>query len=138
MRLVVDNNILFSLMNPKSSASYLLFSLFAEFITPKFVLSEFAKYKEECERKSGLSDHEFGLRQSEVEEKVDFIPLSLYKSFLKKAIVALPDPNDSPYLALALATNSVIWSNDSYLRAQSFVSVYSTEELVGLLLKGEL
>ena len=48
MKLVLDNNIFFSLMNPDSIASYLFFSLRAEFFAPEFINLEFDKYKEDC------------------------------------------------------------------------------------------
>ena len=91
------------------------------------------KYKESCVSKSGLSKHEFEIRQTEVERNIEFSEESEYDEFLDKAIKNLPDPKDAPYLALALSLNASIWSNDSHLKEQSLVKVLSTSELVKLL-----
>ena len=139
MMLVVDNNVLFSIMNPSSVASYLFSSLRAEFSTTEYVKSELNKYKEDCLSKSKLSEHEFEIRQSEVEKSIKFFKSSEYESLLMEAIKSLPeDPKDSPYLALALAIKAAIWSNDPHLKRQSLVKVFTTKDLVKKLLEGEL
>lgn len=68
MELVLDNNIFFSLMNPKSVNSYLFSIVNDEFFAPEFIRLELKKYKEECMSKSELSEHEFGIRQKENRE----------------------------------------------------------------------
>ena len=73
MKLVLDNNVLFSIMNPKSAAAYLFSLLRADFFTPEFIKSEFNKYNEDCLSKSKLSEHEFEIRLQEVEKLVKFI-----------------------------------------------------------------
>ena len=139
MKLVLDNNVLFSIMNPKSAASYLFSSIRAEFFTTKFAKLELNKYKEVCLSKSKLSEHEFEIRLSEVEASIKFFKSLEYESFLMKAIKSLPeDPKDSPYLALALSIKAVIWSNDPHLKQQSLVKVFTTKELVEKLLSGEI
>ncbi|MBS3102332.1 hypothetical protein J4458_02705 [Candidatus Woesearchaeota archaeon] len=139
MILVLDNNILFSIMNPKSVASYLFSSLKADFFTTEFALSELNKHKADCLSKSKLSEHEFGLRLLEAKALIKFFKSSEYSSFLAGAIDSLPeDPKDSPYLALALSIKAAIWSNDPHLKKQSLVKVYSTKELIDKLLNEEL
>lgn len=138
MMLVLDNNIFFSLMKPNSVNSYLFSALKAKFFAPEYAKLEFNKYKEVCLFKSKLSKHEFEIRQAEVEEVIKFSKSSEYKRFLKEAINALPDTKDSPYLALALFKKASIWSNDPHLKEQSLVKVYSTKELIEMLLADEL
>ncbi|MBA3064549.1 hypothetical protein FP803_03875 [Candidatus Woesearchaeota archaeon] len=138
MKLILDNNILFSLMKPDSVNSYLFSILKVEFCAPEYIKSEFEKYKSDCLFKSQLSEHEFKIRQTELEGDIKFFKLSEYKSFLKKAIGSLSDPDDSPYIALALSINASIWSNDSHLKQQSLVKVFTTAELIEKLLKNEL
>ena len=138
MMLILDNNIFFSLMKPDSVASYLLSALKAKFFAPELIKVELEKYKSECLSKSRLSEHEFEIRQKEVEESIKFFESSEYKEFLEKAITLLSDPNDADFLALALSKNASIWSNDPHLKEQSLVKVYSTKELVEILLADEL
>ena len=138
MKLVLDNNVLFSIMNPESVAAYLFSLIRVEFFAPEFIKSELMKYKEECLFKSKLSEHEFEIRQAEVEESIKFFKESEYDEMLIKAMMNLPDPKDSPYLALALSISSAIWSNDPHLREQSLVKVYTTEDLFNMMLDKEL
>ena len=138
MKLVLDNNVLFSIMNPESTSAYLFSSIRAEFFAPEFIKSELTKYKEECLFKSKLSRHESEIRQTEVEESIKFFKESEYDDVLIKAMMSLPDPKDSPYLALALSINASIWSNDPHLREHPLVKVYTTEDLFKKMLKGEL
>ena len=139
MRLVLDNNVLFSVMNPGSAASYLFSLLRSDFFAPEFIKSEFNKYNEDCLSKSGLSEHEFEMRLQEVEKSVKFIESSEYDSQMDKAIESLrDDPKDSPYVALALSINSAIWSNDPHLKQQSLAEVFTTKELIDKLLDGDL
>ncbi|MFH1275859.1 MAG: PIN domain-containing protein [Candidatus Woesearchaeota archaeon] len=138
MMLVLDNNILFSLMNPFSVASYLFFSIRVEFFAPEFIKLELKKYKELCLFKSKLSEHEFDIRYNEICELIKLFKFPKYENFLVKAANSLQDIKDSPYIALALSINSAIWSNDPHLKQQSLVKVFTTAELVEKLLKNEI
>ncbi len=138
MDIILDANISFSLMKPDSAASYLFSALRAKFFAPKHIESELDKHNPECLAKSKLSEYEFEIRQKEVKENIKFIEFSEYEDFIKEAISALPEPEDSPYLALALSINAAIWSNDPHLKQQPLVKVYTTRELIDKLLKGEI
>lgn len=137
MELVLDNNILFSLMNPFSIASYLFSSINSEFSAPEFIKSELIKHKEECLLKSNLSEYEFEIRQKEIEESIRFFNTSEYENFLEKSADSISDLNDIDFLALALSIKASIWSNDPHLKEQLLVPVYTTKELVVKFLKGE-
>ncbi|MBI2449250.1 hypothetical protein HYV49_03050 [Candidatus Pacearchaeota archaeon] len=138
MKFVLDNNVLFSLMNPLSISSYLFSSINAEFIAPEFIKREINKYEKLCLSKSKLSEYEFEIRQKEIFELIEFFSESAYDELLTKVIKNLSDPGDSPYLALALLTNSAIWSNDPHLKKQSLVPVLTTSDLVKLFLEGRI
>ena len=138
MMLVLDNNILFSLMKPWSTASYLFSLIKAEFSAPEFTKSEFNKYKDLCLVKSKLSEQQFEIRQKEVEEDIEFIKVSEYEEFLEKATILLSDPDDVDFLAAALSKKATIWSNDPHLKQQSLVSVFTTEDLLKMFLRGEI
>lgn len=138
MKLVIDSNVLFSIMNPKSASSYLFFSLRAEFFAPEFIKSELNEHKSECLTKSKLSEHEFEIRQIEVAEDITFFDSSRYDDFLEMSLNELSDPDDADFLALALSIKAEIWSNDPHLKQQSLVKVLTTKELVEKLLAGEL
>ena len=82
---------------------------------------------------TGLSKKDFVQRRAEVEARITFVGVELYGGFLKDALKTVPDPDDAPYIALALALRAPIWSNDAGLKKQSLVAVFSTKELVELL-----
>ncbi len=132
MKIVLDNNILFSLMNPNSTASFLFSSLNSKFIAPEFIKSEFEKHKSICFLKSKLSQQEFKSRFKQIESSIEFIKESEYKKFLKESKQLISDPDDVDFLALAKYSDSVIWSNDKHLKEQSKVPVLTTEELIKL------
>ena len=138
MRLVLDNNSLFSIINPKSISAYLFSSIKAKFIAPEFIKTEFEKYKEIILFKSKLSEHEFEIRQKEIEESIEFFEESKYEEFLKTAKESISDPDDADFFALALSTNSIIWSNDLHLREQSIVPVFTTKDLLKMFLGDEI
>ncbi len=135
MNLIIDNNVLFSLMKPDSTNSRLFFPMKVGFLAPEFIKQEFKKYKKECLKKSGISELEFSKRKKEVFDKIKFIQFSQYKSMMKRAKEMMKDIDidDSPYIALALKLNSPVWSNDFLLKNQNKVKVLSTEEIVELL-----
>ena len=138
MKLVINTNIFFSLMKPDSSTSYVFSLLSVDFYAPTLLKSELNEHEEECLLKSGLSKQEFELRRKEIDEKIEFSELSRYKPFLRKAIKEISDPEDSPFVALALAIDAVVWSNDPHLKKQKLVEAYSTKELIDKMLKDEL
>lgn len=137
-QLVLDNNSLFSIMNPESASAYLFASIRANFIAPEFIKSELEEHKEECLTKSKLSGQEFEMRQGDVEESIKFFEAVEYEDFLEKAEELIQDPDDIDFFALALSTNSAIWSNDPHLKQQSLVKVYTTKDLLKMFLNNEI
>lgn len=125
-------------MNPYSVNSYLFSLLRADFFAPEFIKTELKKYELECLSKSKLSEHEFEIRQKEVEDFISFFKSLEFEVFLDKAMSSLEDPKDSPYLALALLINASIWSNDPHFKKQRLVKVFTTEDLFDKMLKSEI
>ena len=66
MKLVLDNNSLFSIMNPNSVSAYLFLSIKAEFFAPELIKSEFDKYKESqkiLEKENSLKEIEQDIKK---------------------------------------------------------------------------
>jgi predicted nucleic acid-binding protein len=133
MKLILDNNVLFSLLKPDSSASKIFEFIDAEFIAPSFILHESAKYEEECLKKSKLPKEKFNERKQKIFSQIKFIEFSEYTSFIEEAVKNIPDKDDAPYFALALKTKLPVWSNDKELKKQDKVTVLSTEDLIQIL-----
>jgi len=133
--MIIDNNVLFSLMKPDSSASRIFELTEIEFEAPAFIKSELDEHEGECMAKSGLSKPEFRIRKAEVFSQILFISVEVYKQFLKKALASVTDQDDAPYIALALAIKQPIWSNDMELKKQRLAEVLTTEDLIKILSK---
>lgn len=131
--MIINNNIMFSLMKPGSSASKIFELRPFKFVAPEFIRSELDEHEEECMKKSGLTKQEFEVRRVDVEAKIKFVSVETYKKFLKRAVKAIDDPDDAPYVALALALGAPIWSNDPDLKKQPLVDIFTTKELIEIL-----
>lgn len=134
MKLVVDSNILFTYFWKESVTKELLLKEEFELFAPEFALEEINKYKEEIQEKTSILEEEFKTAKTDIAIAVNFISTEEYKAFLKEALKIAPDPNDIDFFALALKLKISIWSNDKKLKEQKLVRVYTTEEIVNLLI----
>ena len=138
MKLVVDANVLFSFFKRDSVTRRLIvdpeLELNLELFTPVHALEELKEHEGEM-RKFGVSSGDFDVILSSLSLFVNTVPQSFFEPLLSEAEKLLPkDPDDAPYIALALKLNCPIWSEDRELReGQSRVKVYPTRELLKLL-----
>ncbi|MFX1275688.1 MAG: PIN domain-containing protein [Promethearchaeota archaeon] len=133
MKLVVDANILFAALIKEGKTAELLVSEKLELYAPEFLFTEFAKYEELVLNKTHRTKEEFAQFLDFLKEQIIIVPKKEIIPFLENAEKISPDPKDTIYLALALALNTSIWSNDKKLKEeQEKISVISTEELIRL------
>src|SRR3989338_7761880 len=135
MQLIVDANILIAAFLKSATTRELLFDEELELFAPEYFTMEISRTVKEDK---SLEKY-IVLTKVEIEEFLTFlldpikiIPEEEYASFIEKATREVPS-DDAPYLALALALNIPIWSNDSAFKKQSMAKVYTTSELVKLL-----
>lgn len=83
--------------------------------------------------KAKIGIGEFGLMETVLSWKINFVPTTEFRDFLEEAKSISPDPDDVEYFAPALKLKSAIWSNDNALKKQSVVKVFSTPELIKAL-----
>ncbi len=130
MRLVVDANIAFSLLKKGSFTRKLaLEHKELELISHPKIIEELTKHSAELCPKVGVAEDKF-VRLIDFLSKrlVSLKKVSPQQINLAKSLIS--DPEDAPYLALALNLGTDIWSNDPHLKEQSIVRVLTTEELV--------
>ncbi len=133
LKFVVDANVLFSFFKEDSSTRrFILSHPELELIVPEYLFEELEEHKEEIMHKSRIDDCVFGLTKKELSMYVAVLPVDKFRGFWKQAKKLSPDPDDTQYFAVALATGCVIWSNDNVLKQQSSVKVFSTKELFEL------
>lgn len=133
MPVVLDANILFSILIKMGKTLDLFLNSKLEIVSPDFIFSEFVKHKEELSKKSGLNYSWLLTAIVLLSEKIRLFPVEEYSLFLAEALKVSPDKDDVDYFALALKLDCSIWSNDKKLKKQDRVKVYSTEDLVELL-----
>ena len=130
---VVDANILISLLIAKGSKQELFFSEHVTPHSPELVLFEIGKYWKRISEGSGVPEDELKLAFSGIRKQLITLPLSEIKPWLREAERISPDKDDTEYFALALKLNCPIWSEDKLLKKQSIVKVLNTPELLTVL-----
>lgn len=128
MKLVIDANIAFSLLKKESFTRTLTKEYSLELYSHKFILNELEKHSEELCELLNVSTEKFE-RIKEILSKLINLKLKFSPQQLNWAKSLISDPNDAPYLALALKLNCPIWSEDPHLKEQSVREVFATKEL---------
>lgn len=80
---------------------------------PEYALEEFIKYRDVIVRKSGLKPNDLNILTGLIFENVLTIPMSSFEKYISRSreIMNDIDPNDSPFIALALSfENDGIWT----------------------------
>ncbi len=133
MELVIDANILFAALIKESTTATLVFSPFLKLYAPDFVVEEFMKYAELIQKKMKRTNVEFVTIMHMLHQIITVVPKEEYAKWMEEAKEISPDEKDVMYVALALKLRCGIWSNDSKLKEQNKVRIYSTKEMVELL-----
>jgi predicted nucleic acid-binding protein len=131
MKLVVDSNIIFSALIKKSITRDIILSDLFELYAPEHIFNEITKHKELLLRKSKLDGGDFEALLLLLQKHIHLVIKDKYyeKMTIAEDILRNIDITDSPFLALALALNCPIWSNDEHFTKQGKVVVYATKDL---------
>jgi predicted nucleic acid-binding protein len=135
MKLVLDSNIIFSALIKKSTTRNIILSDIFDLHAPEYIFDEITKHKELLLRKSKLNEGDFDALLLLLQKHVHLVSKENYKEKMSLAedILRDIDITDSPFLALALALNCSIWSNDGHFKLQDQVGVYTTKELTNTI-----
>lgn len=135
MRLVVNTNRVIAALIRDSTSRRIIFHLKAELIAIPLLKEEVLKHKFIILEKAGLSETTFDLILQRLYEKMVYLNEEILKEYREEAIKIMDkiDPDDTQFIAAALATNSDIWSDDQHFKKQRRVKVWTTKELVGFL-----
>lgn len=128
MKLVVDANIAFSLLKKGSFTRRLATKYRLELFSHPVILDELDEHPEELCRNLKVSLDKFD-RIREIFSKLVNLKKKPSPQQLNRARSLISDPDDAPYLALAIKLGADIWSNDPHLKEQSVVRVFTTKEL---------
>lgn len=130
MDIVIDANILFSVLIKKGKTEEIIFEEDLHLFAPEFIFEEFSKYGELIQKKTERNKEEFERLMDILKKKIKTISNEETELYIKKAKEISPDKDDVDYLALALKLRCPVWSNDKELKKQKGVIVYSTEDLI--------
>lgn len=133
MKFVVDTNVLFTQFWKDSFTKELFNDPRLELYSPEFALEEIKHHMQDIIDKTAISKDEFIRLRLELTSLIEFIPLSEYSEKLKEVQRFIPDSSDIDFFGLAIKLECPLWSNDSELKKQSKVEVFTTEEIIGLL-----
>ncbi len=135
MKLVLDSNVIFSALIRKSTTRNIILSDVFDLHAPEYIFAEITKHKELLLRKSKITEGDFNALLLLLQKHVHFVSKENYIEKMAKAedILREIDITDSPFLALAMALNCSIWSNDGHFKQQDQVGVYTTKELTNTI-----
>ncbi len=134
-RIVVDTNVLISsLINPESIVWKVLDIEYITFLLPEIAVDELEKYKEMIQGKlqSRGCEGEYEYLLSELFTPLIVVPSSEYEEEIEEAYEIMKDidEKDTEFLALAMAFDCSIWSDDSHFQKQEKVESYTSEEVI--------
>ncbi len=138
MILILNTSILISSLIKDSVTRQILLLPSMKFYLPEYALEEIEAHKMKISRLSRLSTDEIDILLNLLLENISIIPSQTIQPYLSEAelIIGRIDPNDIPFLALALATeNDGIWSNDRHFEAIRKIKVWKTSDLLKYLKK---
>ncbi|MDD5148112.1 MAG: PIN domain-containing protein [Candidatus ainarchaeum sp.] len=132
MQLVADTNAIVAALLRKGETRNLLFSKQFEIFAPDRAKLEVLNHKQEFMEKLGLAENQFQNAVELVFENIAIIPIEEYFALKQDALFICPEGHkaDWPFLALALKFKCALWSQDSGLKKQAKVKVFSTSELI--------
>jgi len=130
MLLVVDANVILSILIAKGSKHKLFFSNKVSLSSPDRLLFEIGKHWKELSEKSGLSEKDLEMEFAAIRMQMKTFSMDELSGWMKEASATSPDPDDAEYFALALKLGCPLWSEEKKLKKQSKVKVYNTPELL--------
>jgi len=135
MELVADTNCIIAALIKSAKSREIICSPKIKLYAPEHIVSEVLHHKQEIIKKSDITETDMNELINEIWANVTIIPETEYKRYKDQAKRLAQHEEDAPFLALAPTKNIPIWSNDSDMKQQSMVKVYTTPELAEELKK---
>lgn len=131
MRLVIDTNIVFSALIAGGKTRECIITAPVELYAPEFFYSEFENHRETILSKTNLDEDQLTTVFALLFENIELVPRTELADHIPKAreIMESIDPDDVPFLALAISHECDIWSDDDHFQEQYAVKVWESHEL---------
>ena len=133
MRLVVNSDRVIAALIRDSKCRQILLSGKFEFLSIDFAKLEIQEHQEEILQKTGLSNDQFNAILETILDKIVIVKDTVVKGKMNQArkVMDRIDPDDTPFIALALATeNDGIWTEDKHFEKQKSVRTWKTVDLL--------
>jgi len=135
--LVVDTNILFSILQKDGITRKLFFLLEIELYAPNFLMIELAKNKDKILSASQMTENEFISIEQKIFSKINFVSEKLISPENRKKAFEMCkdiDETDTPFVALSLELKIPLWSGDKKLanglRSKKFHGILTNQDLL--------
>ncbi len=137
MRLAVDANIPVAALLKDATTRQILLEDNLEFFAPEYLLDEIKKILKnpKFRKRIPLNNKDLSDLSFAILSRIIFIPEKAFLPFIKHSMPLVTHVEDAPYIALCMALKIPLWSNDSALKGQHKVIIYTTPELIMLLRK---
>ncbi len=135
MQLVVNTNRIIAALIKDGLSRKILTHGDADFLSIEFSAQELSKQKSMILHKAHITEEEFDRVLEKLKNSMVSVPDALIQLHMGKAkeIMDHIDPDDTPFIAAALATDADIWSDDRHFEQQSTVRVWKTLQLTHLV-----
>ena|SRR3989344_6255300 len=134
MRLIIDANIVISMLIKQGKPIQLLLIGELELFAPELLFEEIEQNKKEILRKSEFTEEEIEVVIAFFRSRISVISEEEFCQFREQAGKICPDSKDISYFALALNQRCGLWTNEKRLKEQTEILVYSTHELIAMFL----
>ena len=139
MRLVVDTNRIIAALAKDSTSRKILFSDEIDFLTTEVTNHEILEHRQELLEKTRLTEDQLNIALSLLFSRILIVSDIVVESKMKEAerIMHTIDPDDTPFIALALAVeNDGVWSDDRHFQQQTRIRIWKTKDLLTLIKQG--
>ena len=139
MKIVVDSNIIFSALLPKSSTLRdILLKKSHHFYAPNYFFTEIFKYKEKILKCSKLDELELYVYLRKILENIQFVSGEIISKDNRLTAFGFCkdiDDKDTPFIALAIEIDAYVWTGDKKLKKgleeKGFTKFIDIERLYG-------
>jgi len=138
MRLVVDTNRIIAALVKDSISRKIMLSDKIDFLTIEITKQEIEEHRQELLYKTRLTGEQLNLVLSLLFSRILVASDIVVKSKMDEAkrIMDTIDPDDTPFVALAMAVeNDGIWSDDKHFKQQNKIRIWETQDLLTLIRK---
>lgn len=135
MEVVVDTNVIISSLLKEGGARKLLLLAPFKFYTVPYARREIEKHRSGLVKKAGIDDETFQYLMDKIFERIEVVSPEVINPYREKAVEVMMsiDPDDAPFIALALYLRCPVVSEDGHLKRQALVKTFTIREILGIL-----